>query len=237
MAGKNKDKPFEENKRPLSVNEPNLILCEGKDDEQFIIYYLRHLINKEEIDSCFLAREFGGKSKLNETLSALKNDPNYQYLKSLIIVRDADTNYTSAIQSVTKSLLDTGFPVPSKPNQIQIGKPSDSAQDVKVSFSLSPTLSENAENGTLEDLFLGSLRKEDANQTLEYIQCFMEYLEGKGRNFGSHRNKSKLHTYFSLEKKFVSSKVGEAAKYGAFNFDCEAMNSFKFLLQEISKDH
>ena len=46
-------------------------------------------------------------------------------------------------------------------------------------------------------------------------------------------HKSVLYTYFSVTDKYTSSKLGEATKAGAFQFDCTEMNCLKNLLKEI----
>jgi len=126
--------------------------------------------------------------------------------------------------------------VPDEVNSIKLGSFSyqNTSRNIRIAFSLFPSLSKNIENGTLEDLFLNNLKHPNASQALKDIQCFMNKLETGGRNF-KWPHKSKLYTYFSIEDKFVSKKLGEAAKVNAFNFDCAAMNSFKQLLLDISR--
>jgi len=69
-------------------------------------------------------------------------------------------------------------------------------------------------------------------QLLSDIYHFLEDLKSKGRTF-KWLHKTKLHTYFSVTDDFVSKKIGQATKAGAFNFECVEMNLFKELLKSI----
>ena len=69
------------------------------------------------------------------------------------------------------------------------------------------------------------------------IEKFM-YELGKrhGREY-PHDFKTKLHTYFSVTDKYVSLKIGEAAKAGAFNWNSPKLLPLKnFLLEIINAD-
>jgi len=208
------------------INKPNLILCEGEDATLFMIYYLTALIkNGEEEFNNFQAMNFGGNEELTNYLHLLPNLPNYNSVKSITIIRDAEKDYVAAIQSIRAVLKNQGFPEPFRPNEI--------ARDdnIKVAFSLFPTLSENAKDGTLEELYINNLAESPApDKVIKNIDIFIDDLKYNGRDF-PRIHKSRLYTYFSVTDKFTSLKLAEAAKAGAFQFDCGEMNCLKKLLK------
>ena len=131
------------------INHPHLILCEGADATLFIIYYLEYLLTNGEMEfDGFQAMNFGGNDELSGFLRLL---PIYDIVKSITIIRDAETDHNAAKQSICTVLKNYGFAVPSNANEIvQNGS-------IKVAYSLFPTLSKNTENGTLEKLYLNNL--------------------------------------------------------------------------------
>ena len=207
------------------ISKPHLILCEGEDAALFMIYYLTALIkNGEEEFENFQAMNFGGNEELPRFLRIL---PNYSSVKSVTIIRDTEKDYAAAIQSIRAVLKNQGFPEPSHPNEIAQN------DNIKVAFSLFPTLSENAENGTLEELYVNNLAESPApDKVIKDIDGFIDGLKENGRDF-PRIHKSRLYTYFSVTDKFTSLKLAEAAKAGAFRFDCDEMNCLKKLLKGI----
>jgi len=210
-----------------TISSPHLILCEGEDTTLFIIYYLKHLRNRESGFEDFLALNFGGNEELPTFLSDLPNYPGYDIAESMTIIRDSEKDHQGSIQAVQSALKNAGFPVPAKPNTVARNN------EMKAAFSLFPSLSENDLNGALEDLLINILKENGAKNLLNDIQFFLGDLKSKGRSF-KWLHKSKLHTYFSVTNDFVAKKIGEATEAGAFDLECTEMNSLKELLTNIT---
>jgi len=210
------------------INQPHVILCEGEDATLFIIWYLEYLQKIDERFEIFQAFNFGGNEELPTLLSDIKKYPGYDDAASMIIIRDAESNYKSAVQSVKSALANSGLPVPSEPNEIAQG------DKMKVAFSLFPSLSNNERNGTLEDLCIENLKEDNIKPLLGDINSFLLDLESKGRHF-TWPHKAKIHTYFSVTDDFVSKRIGEATKAGAINFECSEMNTLKELFIKITR--
>jgi len=87
------------------IKRPHLILCEGADATLFMIYYLNYLIknNENEFDN-FQAMDFKGNENLPRFLQLLRLLPNYNIIKSITIIRDAEKDHTAAIQSVCSTM-------------------------------------------------------------------------------------------------------------------------------------
>ena len=64
---------------------------------------------------------------------------------------------------------------------------------------------------------------ESAKQYLQNISERHEQL--------SHENKSLIHSYLSVKNKFVGSKIGEAARFGAWNWSANVLEPFKRILE------
>ena len=188
----------EKNKK--TIDKPNLILCEGEDATQFIIRYLLYLQKAESMFFDFLALDFGGNEELPTFLSDLPTYPGFEIVKSIIIVRDAETDYDNALKSVKFALGKTVFPVPSEANRIE------QKGIVKLAFSLFPALSTSNRSGTLEDLYIENLAENGVETVIGDVRSFLNALKTKGRKITWY-HKSLLHTYFSVTDHFVSKKI------------------------------
>ncbi|MCL2775421.1 MAG: hypothetical protein FWD71_19065 [Oscillospiraceae bacterium] len=101
------------------ISRPNLILCEGPDALYFIIAYLDYLIKKDgELFESFQVMNFGGNEELSNRLKILPNLPDYNMIKSITIIRDAEKDCHAAVQSVCSALKNHGFASPSITNEI-----------------------------------------------------------------------------------------------------------------------
>ena len=152
----------------------------------------------------------------------------------MIIIRDSEESYENAIKSIQSALCKSKFPIPTNVNTVIKGIYNNITGNVNmnVAFTLFPSLSDDKRNGTLEDLYIENLKENNVEQLINDIDSFLYTLKSKGRKFTWY-HKTKLHTYFSVTNDFVSCKIGQATKYGAFNFECDEMNSLKLLLEKI----
>ena len=216
-------------KNRKTIDKPNLILCEGEDATQFIIRYLLYLQKAERLFFDFLALDFGGNEELPTFLSDLLYYPGFDIVKTIIIVRDAEGNHGNAVKSIQSALRKSEFPVPSETNKIEKNN------NVKVAFSLFPSLSATNLNGTLEDLYIKNLAEEGVEVVAGDIRSFLENLKTKGRKF-TWFHKTMLHTYFSITDDYVTKKIGQATEAGAFNFECSEMSLLKNLMICIAKE-
>lgn len=91
----------------ISIKEAKILVVEGRDEEMFFSALMAHL-GLADIQIL----PIGGKTQLRRNLKALKAAPNFTNVVSLGIVRDADTNATSAFQSVCGALRAANLSVP-----------------------------------------------------------------------------------------------------------------------------
>jgi hypothetical protein len=200
----------------------HLILSEGRDAQEFLIYLLQSLTSENLLFDDFQVLNFGGNAQLNQYLKILPNRPGYEHVKSIAVIRDAEKDADCAIAAIKSAFSSNKFAVPAKPfNPAKTSVPA-------TGFVIFPNCCENPENGTLEDLCLKILSKEDAQLILNTTDSTLENYKKQLKQL----NKNRLHTYFSLTNEYVTLKIGEAANAKAFKFSGPEIDSLKsFLLQ------
>lgn len=215
-------------KKPSIIHKKHLILCEGMDEWKFLARYLNSPALQENpfFSENIEVLDFGGNEELSAYLSALKGIQGYSDIVSLLVIRDAELDAQRAARDVQNALRTNGLHVPDAQGQWTEGTP-------KACFLLFPALGTIECSGTLEDLCLTILDDTAAETPLEEIDSFVEHLEQDREQIFSHRHKTRLHTYFSVNNKFVSMKVGEAADAGAFNWSHPNLDPLKDCLSKM----
>lgn len=206
----------------------HLILCEGRDEQEFLIVYLESsaLADFPMFSEEIQVMDFGGNEELPMKLKILKNTSGYREVESLLIIRDAERNPKQAVCQIQNALKQAELPVPDEVCQW-------SGNRLKVAFLLFPTCDSTIKVGTLEDLCLSILSETAAASILDDIDQFLWSLEENHKRKFPHKFKTELHTYFSITDKFVSMKIGEAAKAGAFDWTSNRLAGLKKLILEV----
>ena len=88
------------------------ILVEGNDQRNFFEAFIDHLSLAN-----IQIHNFGGVDQLRDFLEGLVDVTGFQAVKSIGIVRDAETSAQAAFQSVQSSLSNAGLPVPNQPER------------------------------------------------------------------------------------------------------------------------
>lgn len=212
----------------------HLILCEGRDAENFLIAYLNStaLSGQPIFANDIQVMDFGGNEDLPKFLKAVQTYNGYDRVLSLLVIRDAERDAESAKQSIQSAFQGADLPVPEYPYQWTTEQQKNGS--LKTGFLLFPTCDNNTAEGTLEDLCLQILSEKRHEDILTEIERFMSSLHEKhGREF-PHEFKTKLHTYFSVTDDYVSLKIGEAANAGAFNWNSPKLEPLKNFLLELT---
>lgn len=214
----------------IVIHKKHLILCEGKDEWKFIVRYLNSSALQENpfFSEDIEALDFGGNEDLSAYLAALKLIEGFSDIVSLLVIRDAELDVQKAACQVQSALRANGLEVPTAQGKWTNGTP-------KTCFLLFPALGTGECPGTLEDLCVTILDDTVAETPLEEIDAFVEHLEQDQKRIFSHRHKTRLHTYFSVNDKFVSMKVGEAADAGAFNWSHPHLEPLKDCLSKMEE--
>lgn len=190
-----------------------LILCEGKDAELFLINYLesKALAKDKRFSNNIQVLDFGGNDNLSNYLMNLKNMDGFDKVTTLAVVRDAEKNYYKANHDVCRSIKRCGIVPPE-----QCGVWIQDNTGLKVGFILFPL---NNEAGTLEDLCLKILSEKENKKILSSIDMFIEKMELSYNRHYHQKHKNRLYTYLSTSDKYVTMRIGTAAKAGAFNWN------------------
>ena len=170
--------------------------------------------------------DFGGIDDLNRFIGNLKRMEGYEKVTRILILRDAENNVNSAIRSIKYALNDNELPVPDCCNE---WKKTEEAE-IQTAYTLLPNCRREPVVGALEDLCWLILKRQDVFQMKNEIQDFIDQIIEKYDSIGSHEHKSRIHTYLSVNKDFISMKIGEAAKAGAFDWEDEHLSSLRNLI-------
>ena len=198
-----------------------LLLVEGADEKYFFIRAC-DAYGKNNIQ----VMDFGGIADLPNFLKILNKMPNFQEVKALAIVRDAETDASKAIRDIQHALKSINLPAPNQAfEQIR-------TNSLSIEFGIFPGQKDcnGWENGTLEDLCLKTV----PNDSL--LSLARDYVE-KADAIHSihHKHKARLHTWLSGNEPYIGMKIGEAAQAGAWNWQSQAMMPFKDLMQRLDK--
>ena len=219
------------NKKIIQSGKPHLIFCEGRDAYYFVYFFLDYIKKKKRDFVAFEGYDFGGITQLPRALKALPFEGEFKtVLKSVSIIRDAETNAQGAFQSVQGALRGAGFAVPDALCR-PAWDPAAQYPGVVTGFLFFPTCSEECTEGTLEDLCLKILAQKNAQAILADVERAIDpYLQNKTL---PRPHKNRLHAYFSFTDDFVSLKIGEAAKAKAFSWENPSIASLKNFLRSI----
>ncbi|MCR4655245.1 MAG: hypothetical protein K5770_03335 [Lachnospiraceae bacterium] len=208
------------------IVKPYLLLCEGKDAENFLINYLESeaLTQDQRFSNEIQVLDFGGNDDLDRFLVNLKNMERFDQVTSIAIIRDAEKDFAKACSDVTRSLRKSGIVSPGS-----YGTWVNDDTGVNVGYLLFPL---NNEAGTLEDLCLNILSESNIESILYSIDTFLTTMESfYGRSY-HRKHKNRLHTYLSSSDEYVSMQLGLASKAGAFNWDSVYLEPLKRFLTE-----
>ena len=215
------------------IKKEKLILCEGRDEENFLIAWLNsdELSNEPGFSNEIQVLNFEGNSDLSRQLEKYKKMDGFDSLTHLMIIRDAEQDLDGAVKSIQSALSNNGFQVPEESCKWIY----DNENDLYIGFLLFPACDKNPTAGTLEDLCLKILAKSDASACMEEVNIFLERLEKEhGKNF-SHKFKTQLHAYFAVSDDYVGMKIGEAAGAKAFNWSSSELEPLKNFVRNMIK--
>ena len=84
------------------ILKEHLILCEGRDEQEFLIQFLESdtLSFLPGFSNDIQVMDFGGNSELLKHLTILKKMDGFEKIKSLLVVRDAETNAETACKEI-----------------------------------------------------------------------------------------------------------------------------------------
>ena len=175
------------------IEKPRLLLVEGNDDNQFFrrLIERRRSVNEVQQTDMQIDR-FAESAKLSAFLAnvivpALERSP--LPVRAMGIVRDADSSYGSAFQSVQGALRHANLPVPNAPLENAHGA-LDGGDDISVVTYIMP---DNRSPGDLETLCLEAVRDVPA---LPCVDRYFDCLQSIG-HLPRQESKARLHAFLA----------------------------------------
>lgn len=223
----------------LRPEYPYAIFCEGIDEVKFMAAYVTYLVANNKIaNNRFYAYNCGGNDEIEYKLRLYKKQNNFKQLKGYIVIRDAEQDVRSAIDT-TKSILERILKCKVN-NPEEIASVIDENLDGKVQksgFLLFPGKDSKGQwrNGTLESLCWDIISEIPQN---EFSHSEVENRKGLIKNSITNyldeittlkqqkfirTHKNKLHLFLASTDKYVGMKPGEFAFAGGLDFDSPAL--------------
>ncbi len=204
-----------------TIEKSYLLLCEGRDAENFLINYLESEALRQDprFSNEIQVLDFGGNDDLDNYLLNLRNMEKFDRVTSLAVIRDAEKDYAKACTDVAHSFKRAGIVSPESD-----GTWVHDDSGLNVGYLLFPL---NKEAGTLEDLCLAILSEKNNKNILSSVDEFLAAMETSyGRKY-RRKHKNRLHTYLASSEKYVSMPLGLASKAGAFAWDSASLEPLK----------
>ncbi|MEJ5229678.1 MAG: DUF3226 domain-containing protein [Pseudothermotoga sp.] len=198
----------------ITIEKPNLIIVEGKDDKSF----LQNILVTLGMEDCQI-QELNGKDNLHRILPALSKTPGFEDVKSLAIFLDADLSPSSTLQSIQNALSKTKLPVPRNPGEVK------SDGKIKIGVFLFPDCKNN---GTVEDLIIKTLDK----QFIECIQHYHNCVKQTAKVNWEFTSKSILYSYFAVQKE-PARTFDVALKRGHVNLYSPEFDAIRDFLKKL----
>ena len=201
-----------------------LLTCEGRDDEQFLRRMLDHLQIREVV-----IRRYDGKPRLPMFLLGLRDSTDFESVRVLGILRDADERASDAFRSVSDRLRRLELPSPRRAAQLATG-PCDIDGVVRtVGVFIMPG---GGLPGALEDLCLQAL---DGDSALGCAQDFLDcvWLRTNVACPESDRSKARLNAWLASRQN-PSLRIGTAMASRDLHPESPAFNAIKQFLRDLA---
>ncbi len=187
---------------------------EGRDGANFFEAFIKHL-NLQGIQ----IQNFGGVNQLRDFLEEFVNEPGFDGVQNIGIIRDAESNANGAFQSVQGSLRNAGLPVPPQPAERAGDGPA-------VSILILPG---DDRPGMLETLLWESLADAPERGCIdEFLKCVTKSRSAPVGN----PDKACAHAYLAAGEEPRHS-VGVAALRSQWNFDHPAFAGVRQFLSTL----
>ena len=204
--------------KTTSIKAQKILAVEGQDEWYFFKYFLEKKLNIKDVQLI----DIEGESKFLAKLKLLKLSPNFDKVKKIGFVRDADDDLQKSFKSI-KEAIEKGlqYKAPTKMNTWQ----KDEAHDIELGVFLLPN---NEEKGMLETLCLRSVADDAIMPCLDtYFDCMNKVIPENKRP--KNIAKSRVQVFLASRKTYKSS-VGFAAEKGYWNFDADCMQEIRNFL-------
>ncbi|OIP42781.1 hypothetical protein AUJ95_01325 [Candidatus Desantisbacteria bacterium CG2_30_40_21] len=205
--------------KSIKIESTRLLVVEGKDECNFFKALLKHL----KIDGVQLV-DIGGKDKFKTEFQLLCNLENFNKIKRLGFIRDAETNPAkSAFDSICGVLKKHNLPIPVNINKIR------NDTDPYVGIFIMP---DNSGEGMLENLCLKTIESLPQYDCVDgFISCFVQH-QPQNEKEKFNEPKAKVQTYLASRSPIVES-LGLGAQKGYWDFNHLCLDDMKKFLESL----
>ena len=204
--------------RRIEISQDLLLLVEGRDE--FNLF-------KRLIESCFSytpgiqVMDIGGRTTLGRSLKTIRTVAlSRPSLRSIGVVRDADTSTADSFRSVHDSVKQAGYTPPTAHAEFSEASPS-------VGIFIVP---DGSKPGAIETICRRSVQDEDAAKCVE---AYMECLETHDALKSNVPDKTFAHAYLAATSDPVA-RVGEGALQGVWNFQSPAFADLRKFIHDLA---
>lgn len=212
-----------------------LLACEGIDD-CFFLDALCRLMGIE--DGIIQIEPFGpdgeddGVDRMPEYLATLELREGFTQLRALAIVRDADTNAASALQSVTALLAGAGFIAPDTHGEVQV-RSHQRVERLNLGVFIMPN---GVDGGSWEDLYLEAVREESVRTGDSGLNCsdaFVACLDPGHTLANARREKMRLYAWLSSRER-PSVRPAQALFWKYVDYQSDPLRSIRAFLTQLA---
>ena len=198
------------------INGAKQVLVEGKDETR-LLSALAHHLGLTDIEF----KDYGGESQLRSYLQTFIQLSNFNSVRSLAVVMDADFIVGSAEDTIRYALSNVQLPMPSAP----LSSATDPQRNLQVSYLVLPHWKAQ---GMLEDVCLEAAKSEPAMACVDqFIECVAKSNVGwPSQNIEA---KARVYAFLSAQDR-PGLRLGEAAEKKLWNFDAEAFQPLRDIL-------
>ena len=198
------------------ITKKILLLVEGKDEESFFEAFIEYL--KLDLDSVDIFC-VEGKNNFKNHIPVLFKNAGMDKVKKIAIIRDADENAKSALESIANVLMKVGVKKSKRDEYIFNGR--------KVFIYIMP---DNKNKGMLETLCLKSVKNNPVMTCVNKFERCLKHINTNPKNM----EKTKSLVFLAAMPEDVHS-VGIGAKKGYWDFSAKEFESLKKFIKKLIK--
>ncbi len=202
-------------RQKIKIEKQRLLLVEGKDEVLFFGSYLNFL----KIDNIQIL-EVKGKEQFRNEIPKLRVLQRFPDVVKIGLVRDADTDFNAALESVYDRLVSNLFEPIKEHNKFSSKNPS-------IGIFIMPKF---GTNGSLEDLCLEAV---DIGSQLFCSNDFIKCIKVVNPEIDKI-SKRKVQIYLASQKK-ICNNLGIGAQKKYWNFESSVYNEIKKFIEELAK--
>ncbi len=201
----------------FKIVHEKLVFVEGVDDVRILDELCKHLgIADVQVNQC------GGYQNLARVVETYMALPDFDRVKSLAVIVDADQNIQGRRQSVADTLAQVGLPRPNRPLEPV------SESGLTVAYLVVP---HDGDGTMMEDVCLSSVADDPAMACVDrYFECLDE--TGAEAPNPVWAAKARVHAFLASRSR-PDLRLGEAAQRGVWNFGDAAFSALTQLVRML----